>query len=192
LQSVYSRRWKNTAVYGASQAQTTICSILFAITGVIPQALDFCCGKRLSVSRGAVCSQDLRKTGTSRANLYPLSHAQSSPSKASPGEPHEQGAEMVHFMDSLLCKCGQLGTDPWNLLKMVPYPQSDIQAQTRFACANWGGGKPRTRGRLDSHRLSRLIRWAGDIISSKFAWLEAGRRAAPHRHARPLRNPRAP
>src|SRR5437868_6457915 len=33
----YSRRWKNTAVYGASQVQTTICSILFAITRVTPQ-----------------------------------------------------------------------------------------------------------------------------------------------------------
>src|SRR5712672_1773845 len=37
LQSVYSRRWKNTAVYGASQVQTTIYCILFAITRVTPQ-----------------------------------------------------------------------------------------------------------------------------------------------------------
>jgi hypothetical protein len=37
LQPVYSRRWKNTAVYGTSQVQTTICCIFDAFIGNEPE-----------------------------------------------------------------------------------------------------------------------------------------------------------
>jgi hypothetical protein len=55
LQSVYSRRWKNTAVYGASQVQTTICCDLFAIAGLPPQNIGLLLWKahRMAVDSGS-------------------------------------------------------------------------------------------------------------------------------------------
>jgi hypothetical protein len=56
LQSVYSRRWKNTAVYGASQVQTTISCIFDAFWSHRVTNTGFSLWKALSSRLDAVVS----------------------------------------------------------------------------------------------------------------------------------------
>ena len=73
LQSVYSRSWKNTAVYGASQAQTTICSTLFAITTVTPLNIgDFLWKARIRQAGRGFSAGDAAKNVQIRAGPPPI------------------------------------------------------------------------------------------------------------------------
>src|SRR4051812_25836278 len=106
LQSVYSRRWKNTAVYGASQVQTTICCILLAITVVTPQNIGLWLWKGPFALARRVCEPcRAAKTVQIRADRpgVPLLN---SPSKPSPDPKREQGAGLVQFIDSTCANVG--------------------------------------------------------------------------------------
>ena len=97
LQSVYSRRWKNTAVYGASQVQTTICSIFLAITCVILPNIGLLLWKARIWQSG--CGVPRRKAPKMVQTLHRFERfvAWNSRSKASPGKERLQGAIQVHF-----------------------------------------------------------------------------------------------
>ena len=98
LQSVYSRRWKNTAVYGASQVQTTICSILFAVTTVTPQNIGLLLWKApIGYARRGfpleIAPDSVQKPNQTRPRPTPFD----SLSKPSPAGHPQQGAIPVHF-----------------------------------------------------------------------------------------------
>ena len=102
LRSYYSRRWKNTAVYGASQVQTTISCIFDASVGNRPENIGLLLWKALPprIWRGS------RSPGRqAAASQHPLSHPPESmkisSSKPNPRRHLQQAVKPVHFEVSL-------------------------------------------------------------------------------------------